>query len=72
MSKNRRSQRRKNEPRTSWTPVADWYNGWVGAKGSEHHRKLAIPMVLDLEGYLIYDGQQLIMSHTNIIIPIKI
>jgi ubiquinone/menaquinone biosynthesis C-methylase UbiE len=48
MSKNRRPQRRKTEPRTSWTPVANWYNGWVGSSGSEHHRQLAIPMVLDL------------------------
>lgn len=35
-------------PRTSWDPVAHWYNGWVGQTGSEHHRQLAIPAVLDL------------------------
>ena len=35
-------------PRTSWEPVADWYNGWVGQTGSKHHRQLAIPAVLDL------------------------
>lgn len=34
--------------RTSWDPVADWYAGWAGEEGSEHHRKLAIPAVLDL------------------------
>jgi SAM-dependent methyltransferase len=28
--------------------VADWYTGWVGAEGSEHHRLLAIPALLDL------------------------
>jgi SAM-dependent methyltransferase len=28
--------------------VADWYAGWVGAEGSEHHRRLAIPALLDL------------------------
>jgi ubiquinone/menaquinone biosynthesis C-methylase UbiE len=28
--------------------VADWYIGWVGEAGSEHHRRLAIPAVLDL------------------------
>ena len=34
----------------NWDPVADWYIGWVGAEGSEHHRKLAIPAVLELLG----------------------
>ena len=33
---------------TSWDPVADWYAGWTGAEGSEHHRRLAIPALLDL------------------------
>jgi SAM-dependent methyltransferase len=28
--------------------VADWYDGWVGKDGSDHHRNLAIPAVLDL------------------------
>jgi SAM-dependent methyltransferase len=28
--------------------VADWYIGWVGAHGSDHHRQLAIPAVLHL------------------------
>ena len=31
-----------------WDPVATWYDGWVGQKGSEHHRNLAIPVLLDL------------------------
>jgi ubiquinone/menaquinone biosynthesis C-methylase UbiE len=48
MKKKRRSQR--PFPRTSWNPVADWYNGWVGKGGSKHHRKLAIPAVLELLG----------------------
>jgi SAM-dependent methyltransferase len=42
---------RKNQPRAAgrgWDPVADWYTGWVGAEGSEHHRALAIPVLLDL------------------------
>jgi SAM-dependent methyltransferase len=42
----------KRSPRpssaTSWDPVADWYIGWVGDSGSDHHRQLAIPAVLDL------------------------
>jgi SAM-dependent methyltransferase len=42
---------RKNHSRPSsrsWDPVADWYTGWVGAGGSEHHRRAAIPALLDL------------------------
>src|SRR6267142_1690586 len=33
---------------SSWEPVASWYDGWVGDKGSIYHRKSAIPAVLDL------------------------
>lgn len=33
---------------TSWERVATWYDGWVGDRGSEYHRALAIPAVLDL------------------------
>ena len=33
---------------TSWEPLAEWYDGWVGKEGSLHHRKLAIPALLDL------------------------
>lgn len=32
----------------SWDPVAAWYTGWAGANGSDHHRKLAFPAVIDL------------------------
>jgi SAM-dependent methyltransferase len=32
---------------TSWDPVADWYAGWVGEHGSDHHREVAIPALLD-------------------------
>ena len=42
---------RKHHPRSSsrsWDPVAAWYTGWVGADGSDHHRRLAIPAILDL------------------------
>ena len=42
---------RKNHPRApsrSWDPVADWYTGWVGVEGSEHHRRLAIPALMEL------------------------
>lgn len=43
---------RKDRPQpagsNSWDPVADWYTGWVGAEGSEHHRRVAIPALLDL------------------------
>jgi SAM-dependent methyltransferase len=45
----RKSQRSdKGRRDTSWDPLATWYDGWVGKDGSEHHRKLAIPAVLDL------------------------
>ena len=33
---------------TSWDPLAAWYDGWVGAGGSEYHRAVAIPAVLGL------------------------
>ena len=35
-------------PSKSWNGVADWYAGWSGAKGSIHHRKVAIPAVMHL------------------------
>lgn len=43
-----RPQSRRHD--TSWEPVAEWYMGWVGNKGSKHHRTLAIPAVLELVG----------------------
>jgi ubiquinone/menaquinone biosynthesis C-methylase UbiE len=33
---------------TSWEPLAQWYDGWVGKDGSKHHRHLAIPAVMEL------------------------
>jgi 2-polyprenyl-3-methyl-5-hydroxy-6-metoxy-1,4-benzoquinol methylase len=41
-------KRRRFGQGAGWDPVADWYTGWVGEEGSEHHRYLAIPAVLDL------------------------
>jgi len=46
VSKKQRS--RKNNTRTSWDPVASWYDGWMGPEGSQHHRELAIPALLDI------------------------
>ena len=39
---------RKGKISTTWDPVAAWYYGWVGATGSKHHRRLAIPALLEL------------------------
>lgn len=33
---------------TSWDALATWYDGWVGDSGSDHHRLIAIPTLLDL------------------------
>jgi ubiquinone/menaquinone biosynthesis C-methylase UbiE len=33
---------------TSWDALAYWYDGWVGAEGSEHHRQVAIPAMMEL------------------------
>lgn len=47
----RRSSRQADHGRavaTSWEPLAEWYDGWVGQDGSHHHRQLAIPALLDL------------------------
>lgn len=41
-------RRKRRQSGAGWDPVADWYAGWVGEEGSEHHRRLAIPAVLDL------------------------
>ena len=41
---------RAHVPRSSrsWDAVASWYAGWAGPDGSRHHRKLAIPLALEL------------------------
>ncbi len=56
--------------RTSWDAVANWYDGWVGDAGSDHHRELAIPSLLDLlepkQGESILDigaGQGVLASY---------
>jgi ubiquinone/menaquinone biosynthesis C-methylase UbiE len=41
-------KRERKSPRTSWEPVADWYNGWMGVNGGTYHRHYAIPAVLEL------------------------
>ncbi|NTV63486.1 MAG: class I SAM-dependent methyltransferase [Oscillochloris sp.] len=43
----RRRPNRGRSPDTSWDDLADWYDGWAGA-GSDHHRTLAIPALLEL------------------------
>lgn len=44
------SPKRSRPPvaRTSWDPVAAWYQGMVGESGHKFHQKYAIPAILDL------------------------
>lgn len=58
------------ERQTHWEPVAKWYNGWVGKKGSLYHRAVALPTVLELAdpqpGELLLDlgcGQGVLAPH---------
>lgn len=37
----------KRDP-SGWDKLAYWYDGWMGAAGSDHHQKLAVPAVLEL------------------------
>lgn len=55
---------------THWDPVAKWYNGWVGKRGSLYHRAVAIPSVMELTdvqpGELVLDlgcGQGVLAPH---------
>jgi SAM-dependent methyltransferase len=48
VSGNERRSRGRNLRRSSWDQVADWYDGWVGDRGSAYHRAIAIPAVLGL------------------------
>ncbi len=58
------------ERQTHWDPVAKWYNGWVGKKGSLYHRAVSLPTVLELAdpkpGELLLDigcGQGVLAPH---------
>ena len=60
----------KLQRQTHWDPVAKWYNGWVGKKGSLYHRAVALPKVLELAdpqpGELLLDlgcGQGVLTPH---------
>ena len=60
----------KLQRQTHWDPVAKWYNGWVGKKGSLYHRAVALPKVLELAdlqpGELLLDlgcGQGVLAPH---------
>lgn len=46
----KRKRRTRSRSDTSWERAADWYDGWVGSRGSAYHRRIAVPTVLDLLG----------------------
>ena len=48
MASRKRHSRPSGRSSRSWDAVAAWYTGWVGAAGSEHHQRLAVPAILDL------------------------
>jgi SAM-dependent methyltransferase len=48
MSGNAGRSRGRRPGARSWEPVASWYDGWVGARGSKYHRAAAIPAVMEL------------------------
>jgi SAM-dependent methyltransferase len=44
----RRPKNVKPAAQTSWDPLAEWYDGWMGQDGSYHHREIAVPAVLEM------------------------
>jgi SAM-dependent methyltransferase len=64
------SSSQPRQRQTHWDPVAKWYNGWVGKRGSLYHRAVALPTVMDLAdpkaGELLLDlgcGQGVLAPH---------
>jgi ubiquinone/menaquinone biosynthesis C-methylase UbiE len=48
MNMAKQDRRERRAPPGGWNAVADWYDGWMGTDGSDHHRNVAIPAVLAL------------------------
>ncbi len=44
----KKTNNKRNGQHTNWDAVANWYDGWMGKKGSHHHRHLAVPTVMQM------------------------
>jgi SAM-dependent methyltransferase len=45
---NSKEKKFQKQQARGWDNLCDWYDGWMGQHGSQHHRDLAIPHLLNL------------------------